>query len=163
MGNALRARKHGLFLEELSVAAEAVLLGCAHEGHWETLAAFVQRQGIDCVLQTLTRERRAAPSREWWRQMLLLSVATCGSRSADQHGSQGADQAVRLMRNLIAIERSGGGPAFDVERHALLVSSAVRYLQSHLARVYAGDARAAEIAAVGEVVDAARVAGVKGR
>lgn len=46
MGNALRARKRVLFLEQLSVAAEAVMLGSAHEGHWETLAAFVQHEGI---------------------------------------------------------------------------------------------------------------------
>src|SRR5262245_16216844 len=113
MGHAPRARKRVSFLEQLSVAAEAVMLGSAHEGHWETLAAFVQDQGLDHVLHTLTSERNAPPSREWWRQMLLLSVATCTN--------QNADQAVHATRNLIAIERSGGGPLFDVERHALLV------------------------------------------
>jgi hypothetical protein len=71
-----------------------------------------------------------------------------------------------LLSQELGLERPSHehtGPAFDVERHALLVSDAVRYLQAHLARLQAGKGERGEIDAVSEVVGAVRLARARGR
>jgi hypothetical protein len=147
-----RARRHTLFFDQLSVAAEAVALGSSHAAHWETLAAFVARDGIDRIAETLAQRRGAKPpTREWWRYTLLLSA------------SPSPEEMLRATRALIDIEDAGGGPAFDLERHALQVSDALRYLQEHLARVHAGDASSGEHSAASMVINAVRVARARGR
>jgi hypothetical protein len=150
-----RQRREGLSIRTLLgdrfvVAAEAVVCGSVHESHWDTLLAFAERDGIDEVAQALARhEDFKGRSREWWRCLLLLAAEVS------------EEQALRLTRELIMIEEAGGGPSFDVDRHALEVSGAVRYLQTHLQRVGEGVASEKEQRAVGALVQAVRVARVR--
>lgn len=86
------------------------------------------------------------PTREWWRCTLLLSTELS------------VEIAAQVTRELIMIEADGGGPAFNVERHALQVSATLRWLQAHLKRLYDGEATQAERVAAEDVVQVARVA-----
>lgn len=142
-----RARRPVVFLDQIAVAAEAVACGSAHDGHWATLAAFAEHEGLDRVAEMLVElQGSPRPTRLWWRHTLVL----CGSCSSEQ--------AVQATEALIAVEANGGGPSFEVDRHALRVSSALRFLQDHLARVLTGDASNEECAAACQAIDTVRLA-----
>lgn len=101
--------------DQLAMAAEAVAFGSNNESHWQTLAAFAQRDGIDHVAALLTRYGDArGPTRAWWRCTLLLSMEIA------------AEDSLRLTRELVAIEEAGGGPPFNAERQALQVRGAIQ-------------------------------------
>lgn len=136
-----------MVFDQLAVAAEAVAFGSSNESHWQTLAAFAQRDGIDHVAAQLARYGDArGPTRAWWRCTLLLSMEIA------------AEDSLRLTRELVAIEEAGGGPAFNCERHALQVRGAIQYLEAHLRQTCAGTASSLEQSAAEMVVQAARIA-----
>jgi hypothetical protein len=131
----------------LAMAVDAIVEGGSVDAYWETLAAFCERDGVDAVAHALARRGGpSGPSKRWWRCNLLLSTELP------------PEAAVEVARELVAVEAAGEGQVFDVDRHALEVSTAIRYLQSHLERLKQGSATAEESAAAATIVRAARVA-----
>lgn len=133
--------------DALAIAIEAVACGSALEGHWEMLAAYCDRDGVDSVARQLAGHHGAAGASErWWRCNLLLN------------GELSVEDALDVIRELFELEAGGEGPAIDADCHALEVSTIVRFLQSHLERVRIGIAASPEHQAANMIVRAARVA-----
>lgn len=142
-----RARRQALFIDQLVVAAEAIEFGSTEQAHWETLLSFARRHGLDDAAQLLASV--SAPSgatREWWRCALLL------------RSDLSPDQAPSVLRELSCIEAVGGGPSFDIERHALQVAQAIDVLRAHLERVHMRVAAVAELRGIEPVLRAVRAA-----
>ena len=128
------------------MAIAAIVEGSPIDAYWDTLAAFCDRDGVDKVAHELARRGGAGgPSARWWRCNLLLSTELA------------PEAAVAVAGELAAVEAAGEGQIFDLDRHALEVSSAIRYLQAHLERLRTGVATRAEEAAAAMIARAVRV------
>ena len=136
-----------LQVDQLEIAIDAIVEGSTIDAYWDTLAAFCERDGVDDVAQALARRGGAdGPSARWWRCNVLLAT------------DLRPDAALAVAAELAALETAGDGRVFDVDRHALEVSAAIRYLQTHLDRLRTGIATRADQAAAGMVVRATPVA-----
>ena len=139
-------------LDVHALAAEAVVAGCARAPHWEALLALSGRRGFDAAAQDLVALLGpGGPSARWWRCQLQL----CASASLED--------TTRLFTELAALELSGAGPHYDLDRHALEVSSVVRFLQTYLERLRRDEASGLERCAALMLVHCSRVASGFGR
>lgn len=142
---------HRFITDSLAVAAEAVAFGSTNPGHWETLGAFAERDGIDHVARVIARSSGSqGPSLAWWRCTVLLSMEVS------------TEQAVAAARELIAIEEAGGGPTFDEGRHRIDVSRAIAFLETHLRKLDVDEATGDELRAVQRVTREVRMAKLQG-
>jgi hypothetical protein len=131
-------------VDPLTLAIVAVASGSLLPAHWETLTVSCKRDGTDSVARALAE--RGGASEHWWRCNLLLSR------------DLPLDRALALVGELLNLDARGDGLAFDADRHALEVSTVVRYLQAHLTRLRTGAITQSDYQAAVIVVRAARVA-----
>lgn len=122
-------------------AADAVLNGQAAPSDWLALVELSADIGIENVVTALMQHAGlASPALQWWPCNILL--ASDLSRTEE-------DQFCQMLSTL---EEHGAGPRFDLDRHALEVSAAVRFLQDHLQRLCAGQTPPTERASVMQIV-----------
>ncbi|HEX7480655.1 MAG TPA: hypothetical protein VF331_22835 [Polyangiales bacterium] len=91
--------------DALSLSVEAVAAGAGTQHDWETLAAFCQRDGVDCVAAALAN-KAGGDLRRWRGQLLLGMDLSC-------------DALLALTQELAVHAADGGGLASRAQtRHA---------------------------------------------
>jgi hypothetical protein len=132
----------------LALAIEAAVTEVARAGDWAVLGAWGEREGVETVARALAqRAGPRGPTEQWWVCNVLLGM------------ERPACEALRICCELVELEAHGDGPAFDLDRHALEVSTAVRYLERHLQRLRAGVATREESGVARLAACAVRVVG----
>ena len=114
-------------LEVFALAVQAITTDRASERDWVTLRALTEPTAIQAVAELLAARHRAnsdvievGSSVEWWcgTVRLLVELSFGEITPIEEKSISGCSQAY-----------------FDLDRHALEVGSAVRYLKRYLARL----------------------------
>jgi hypothetical protein len=128
--------------DAIAQTALAAISGTLEDHHWSALALCCERDGRAAVAARLGElTARAGPNLQWWDHQLQLRT-----------GCLTPSKSLTLINALLDLEAEGAGPPIDPDRHALGVSAAVRYLQSHLQRVLRGDASATDVVRVAAIL-----------